>query len=217
MGAEFRLYHYWRSSSSWRVRWALQLKGIECEFVPINLLSDETESEAHRSRNPFGYVPVLEWIHPTAQQKNPFLTESMAIIEYLDERFPKPSLLPQDIFLRAKTRQLAEMINSGTQPLQNPSVASFHSAEAEEQKRWNRHWITAGFQAYETLVKECSDGFSVGNQVTLADLFLIPQCYNALRNDISLSQFPTIEKIYHRAMSTESCQKASPDQFKPPA
>ncbi len=208
-----RLYHYWRSSSSWRVRWALQLKGIKCDYVPVNLLSDETENPEYLRKNPLGYVPVLEVID--AESPIRYLSESIAIIEWLEETYPthSPSLFSGDSFQKARIRQLAEIINSGTQPLQNLNVSLFHSSHSEEQKKWNTHWIRRGMQAFEKLVQETSRLYSVGDTLTLADLFLIPQCYNALRNEISLSDYPVIEKIYQAALKTESCQDSAPDQF----
>jgi maleylacetoacetate isomerase len=210
---KLKLYHYWRSSSSWRVRWALAIKGIPCEFAPVNLLSDEPESEAHIKRNPLGYVPVLELL----DSKDPFrfLSESTAIIEWLEETHPSPSLFSGNSLQRARIRQLAEVINSGTQPLQNLNVCQYHSTDSEEQKRWNRHWITHGLKAYETLVQETAGRFSVGDSITCADLFLIPQCYNARRHDVSLTEFPVIERIHEAALLTENCQASSPERFQP--
>lgn len=210
---KLKLYHYWRSSSSWRVRWAFALKNITCEFAAINLLSDEPESKEHLKRNPLGYVPVLEILDESSKVR--FLGESIAIIEWAEETHPKPSLFSGDFAQRARIRQLAEIINSGTQPLQNLNASYFHSSDPEEQKRWNRHWIRNGLQAYETLVQETAGIFSVGNSLSLADLFLIPQCYNAGRHEIPLDEFPTVAKIHAAALATESCQASSPERFQP--
>ena len=229
----FRLYHYWRSSSSWRVRWALALKKIPCEYVSVNLLSDETDGPEQRARNPFGYVPVLQIFDSSDSSsldgsatssstsgtskggKPRYLTESLAIIEWFEELFTTPPLLSGDSYQKAKIRQLTETINSGTQPLQNPDVAQFHSSDPEQQKKWNLHWIRNGLGAYETLVQETAGKFSVGDALTLADLCLIPQCYNALRQGILLSEFPRIEKIYQASLLTESCKASAPDSFSP--
>lgn len=116
----YKLYHYWRSSSSWRVRWAMAYKNIPCEFLPINLLENAQRSEDHLARNPLGYVPVLAIQEAGLPVR--YLAESIAIIEYLEEMHPSPSLLPGDAFQRAQIRQLAEVINAGTQPLQNLCV-----------------------------------------------------------------------------------------------
>ncbi len=211
---KYRLYHYWRSSSSWRVRWAFALKKIECEFVAINLLTDEAESDSHKSRNPMGFVPVLEFLDQTKKQKIRFLGESVAIIEWTEENFPTPSLFPKDSLLKARARQLAEIINAGTQPIQNLSVTTHHSTDPNEQKKWNQHWIKNGLEAYEKLVQETCGKFSMGHEISYPDLFLIPQCYNAIRNEVSLESFPAINKIYQEAGATQSCLASAPDRFK---
>lgn len=209
----FRLYHYWRSSSSWRVRWAMTLKQIPCEFASVNLLSEETESPDYLKKNPLGFVPTLEVLN----SKHPFryLSESIAIIEWLDETYPSPSLFSGDAFQKARIRQLAEIINSATQPLQNPNVTQFHSPHPKEQKKWNVHWIRKGLQAFETLTRETAGIYSVGDTITLADLFLIPQCYNAIRHEISLGDFPLLETIHSAAFKTEACQASAPERFTP--
>ncbi len=211
---KLRLYHYWRSSSSWRVRWAMAIKGVSCEFVSINLLTDESDQETHTARNPMGYVPVLEFLEEKRETYR-FLGESMAIIEWLEDTFPSPSLLPGDPIEKAKIRQMAEIINAGTQPLQNPNVALFHSADPEEQKRWNQNWIRKGLHSFQTLAEKTSSLYSVGDSLTLADLYLIPQCYNAKRNGISLDEFPILQKIETAATQTESYIQSSPDRFAP--
>lgn len=210
---QFRLYHYWRSSSSWRVRWALALKKVACEFVAVNLLEGEQTGEAHHQRNPFGTVPVLE----IADGKGPskFLAESTAIIEWLEENFPKPSLISGDSFQRARIRQLSQIINAGIQPLQNLKTMVFYSEESEKRNAWSAHWIRNGLQAYEALVRETAGKFSVGDQTTMADLFLIPQCYNAKRFNLPLEEFPTITRIYTDAMETKECQSTTPERCKP--
>lgn len=216
----FRLYHYWRSSSSWRVRWAMALKGIESEYVAVSLLNGEAEAEEHRKKNPLGYVPVLECL----DEKNPdrrFLTESVAILEFLEETFPTPPLLPSDPFLRAKVRSLVEVINADTQPLQNPSaliyfVPSSDPEHGVKRKAIAQHWIRNGFEAYEKLASHFAGKFSCGDSLTLADLALIPQCYNAIRNDVSLERFPTILRVYENALKTESYALSEPEKFKPP-
>jgi maleylacetoacetate isomerase len=214
MGHSLRLYHYWRSSSSWRVRWAFALKNIECEFVAVNLLTDESSSDVHKSRNPMGFVPVVEFLDKDPKQKIKFLAESTAIIEWADENYPTHPLFPKDSLLKARARQLAEIINAGTQPIQNLSVSVFHSSDPDEQKRWNQHWIKEGLGAYEKLVQETAGQYSIGDTITYPDLFLIPQCYNAVRNEVNLDLFPTLHRIYKLAGSTSSCQAAAPDRFK---
>jgi maleylpyruvate isomerase len=195
------------------VRWAFALKGIACEMIPINLLNEEAESAEHRKRNPLGFVPVLEVLD---RERLHYLAESIAIIEWAEETRPEPRLLPGDTYQRARIRQLAELVNAGTQPLQNLNTQHFHAPDnAEEQKRWNRHWIRNGLAAYETLIQETAGRYSVGDSITMADLFLIPQCYNAWRHEIPLSEYPAIERIHASAILTESCQASHPDRFQP--
>lgn len=212
---KLRLYHYWRSSSSWRVRWALVLKNVPCEFVAVNLLSDESDQPEHLARNPMGFVPALELLG--APSKTRFMAESIAILEWLEETHPTPSLLPKDPLERARIRQLAEVINSGTQPLQNLNVMHAHSSDPQQQKTWNQKWIRKGLHAYETLVQETAGTFSFGNSITMADLFLVPQCYNAGRNEVPLSEFPTIQKIHAAASKTDACLASAPERFEPKA
>lgn len=200
------LYHYWRSSSSWRVRWALAIKGLQSKFVHVDLLSGESEQEPHLSRNPLGYVPVLN-----VDGQN--LIESVAIIEWLEENFSTPTLYPGDTFNRAQIRTLAEIINADTQPVQNLNVVD--RLPEDQRAEWKDHFIRRGFQAYEKIAAKSAGKFSVGDSVCAADLFLIPQCYNALRGKINLNDFPLIERIYQAALQTEQCQAAHPDRYKP--
>ena len=209
---ELRLYHYWRSSSSWRVRWALDYKQIIHQKQAVNLLKQESESEDHRARNPSAQVPTLEMIDSSPIR---FLSESVAIIEWLNEAYPEHPLLPASIDLRARCRELTEVINSGTQPLQNLGVAQLHSSSPDEQKSWNQHWIRSGLQSYEQLVQQTAGKLSIGDGLTVADLFLIPQCYNALRFDIGLDEFPVIQRIHDYALTLPSCISSHPDRYAP--
>jgi maleylpyruvate isomerase len=191
----------------------MAMKGVTCEFVPVNLLTEEPESQSHLQRNPMGYVPVLEVLNSESPIR--YLSESVAIIEWLEETLPSPSLFPKHPLMKARARHLAEIVNSGTQPLQNLNVAQFHSSDAAEQRRWNTHWIRKGLEAYEHVVKETSGTFSIGDQITFPDLFLIPQCYNAKRNEVAIEDFPTIYRIYQEASKTESCKASAPEKYQP--
>lgn len=185
----------------------------------VNLLNGESESAEHLARNPSGFVPVLEFL----DEKNPkkrYLSESVAIIEWLEETHPNPALLPKDTYLRARTRALIEMINAGTQPLQNLPAQFYYapSDSAEDvlkRKTWTQHWIRNGLQSYERLVQETAGKFSIDDTLTAADLFLIPQCYNAIRFEVPLSEFPTIHEIYNNAITTESYKASEPERYKP--
>lgn len=212
MSDKLKLYHYWRSSASWRVRFAFAFKNIPCEFVAIDLLKGEQRTPAHLARNPLGTVPVLE----LAGEGGPkFLGESLAIIEWAEENYPDPSLLPGDSWQRGRIRQLSEVINSGIQPLHNRKVALRHSENEPEQKKWNEHWIREGLGAYEKMVRETGGKFSAGDCLTMADVCLVPQCYSALRNAVELTAFPVVERIYAEALKTQACQASHPDRFRP--
>ena len=203
------LYHYWRSSCSWRVRWALALKGIVPEYVHVGLLDGEVEREPHRSRNPMGYVPALSL-------NGSMITESVAILELLDELKPSPLLYSGDAFQRAHIRALVETINAGTQPLQNLNTVDYFSNDPQKRLDWMRHFIKIGLRAFETLASKTSGDYCVGNHITAADLCLIPQCYNALRFNIDLShEFKILWQIYQNAMATEHAQLTSPENFEP--
>ncbi len=206
--APLTLYHYWRSTSSWRVRWALAHKNIPCKYVAIDLLKGESESPEHLKRNPLGYVPVLE-IQGT------FIAESMAILDLLEELHPEPALLPSDPIRRAQVRQLAEMINADTQPLQNMNPQFLHSDDPEKRKQWAQHWIQNGLSAYELVVKTTAGKFSVGDELSFADLCVIPQMYNARRYEVSLDSCPTLLKIESECKKLPSYLAAEPDRFQP--
>jgi maleylpyruvate isomerase len=208
----YRLYHYWRSSSSWRVRFALDFKGIAYEPIAISLLNGESESAEHLKRNPAGAVPVLEI------QGNPpiHLTESLAILLYLEETHPdRPSLLRGDPIARARTFALAEVINSGTQPFHNPPVLVRHSSEPEEQKAWAKHFIERGLRTYEELCQNIRGKFSVGDEPSLADACLIPQIYSAERFGVSLDGFPAIQAIHESLKALPAYESSHAEAHKP--
>jgi len=191
------------------VRWAFAYKGVDADYVDVDLLSGQSESAEHRARNPLGFVPALE-IGP-----GQYLAESLAIIEWLEETVPRPFLLPGDPLKRARIRQLAEMINADTQPLQNLNAQDLHSDDPAKRKAWAVHWIVTGLEAYEKIASTTAGKFSVGDELSVADLCLVPQCYNALRNEIDLARFPTIKRIHDHALTTPSALASHPDRFKP--
>jgi len=144
----------------------------------------------------------------------------MAILELLEEMHPTPALLPKVPFRRARVRQLAELVNAGTQPLQNLTVMRYRSTDPAEQKTWARHWITRGLTAIERelaiIAAEGIEGpYAVGDTITLADLLLTPQIYNARRFDIDLAPFPRIVAAETAALETDAAKASHPDSFKP--
>ena len=208
----YRLYHYWRSSSSWRVRLALDWKKLSYEAIPINLLNGESESLDHLKRNPAGFVPVLE----IPGEKQPYLGESLAIIQFLESTHPNhPPLLMGSPLNRARIWALCEVVNAGIQPIQNIPVLERHSKDPAEQKAWAREFIGKGLQVYETLCQETAGKFSVGNEFSLADACLIPQIYNAERYQVDLAPFPTLTRIHDHCRQLSVFQSSHPDRYKP--
>lgn len=208
-----KLFHYWRSSSSYRVRWALALKGLDVEHVAVNLLANEQEAASYREASPLGFVPALE-------VDGRVLTESVAICEWLEDVFPTPSLRPADPWLRARMRQLVEIVNAGTQPPQNLLVLKKVSSDKAVQAEWARFFIGRGLAAYEaalaTLRKEGVAGpFSCGAEPTLADVFLLPQLYNARRFEVSLAALPLVSSVEAAAKAHPTHAAAAPEAFEP--
>jgi maleylacetoacetate isomerase len=203
MQAALTLYHYWRSSCSWRVRWVMALKGLAYESVPVNLLQDEQKADAYLAVNPSGQVPTLK-------VGDRSLSESMAIIEWLEETYPYEAILPKDPWDRALVRELALMVVAGIQPVQNLKVGRFYSENQKQREAWNRHFIEEGFLAMEKKLAAYPGPFAFGSKITLADIALVPQVYNALRVGVEMRRFPRIEAIYSHCIKTDECEKAAP-------
>ena len=210
-----KLYSYWRSTSSWRVRIALHWKGIAHEIVPVHLLEGggQQHQADYLARNPMAQVPLLELDQgdtvPGAVRR---IGQSMAILAYLEERFPEPALLPGDPYLRARARQLAELVASGIQPLQNLSVTQYLDAQGHDSKAWLRHWVGRGIRAFEETSRETRGSFCVGDQVSWADVCLIPQLYSARRFGVDLSEVPALLAIEERCQEMEAFRRAAPDR-----
>lgn len=216
---EIVLYHYWRSSSSWRVRWALIYKGLPFRSVAVDLLKGEQRSESHRARSPLSMVPVL---HVDGID----LSESVAILEYLEETRPSPPLVPSCPRLRARMRQLVQIVVSDTQPLQNLSVLA-HAERLrpgpDARRSWAEEYIRRGLDAYEATLalpelRAAGGPYSCGAHLTLADLCLVPQCYNARRQGIDIQdRWPQIAAIEAGCLAMDSGQRSAPDACKPDA
>lgn len=199
------LYSYFRSSCSWRVRIALALKGIEYDLVPVNLIKDGGQQLAsdYRTVNPMLQVPALTIDGIT-------LGQSLAIIQYLDETRPTPRLLPQDPKKRAQVRMISDHIVSGIQPLQN--LAVLKQVGEEKMLSWAQHYITRGFQALEQILQGTAGKYCVEDQVSMADLCLVPQVYNADRFKVDLSPYPTITRINQALLELEAFKQTHPSR-----
>ena len=203
------LHSYWRSSCSWRVRIGLHLKGAAFDYRAVDLSAGAQRAPVHRARNPTGQVPVLE---VEADGATHFLSQSMAILEWLDERFPAPPLLPGDALGRARVRALAEQVNSGIQPFQNASVQRWLREEREGLERaWVRHWLSVGLAALEAAVAAGAGRFCHGDAVTLADLYLVPQLYGARRFGVELGACPTLLRVEAACRELAAFRAAEPD------
>ena len=208
-----KLYSYWRSSSAWRVRIVLGWKAVPCEYVAVNLSPDAAEnaSDSYAAVNPLQQVPTLEWTEGTRVLR---LTQSVAIAEYLEERFPEPAFFPKTALERARVRQAVEIINSGIQPLQNSATLAALRAHCDDDqvKAWIRNAITRGLAAFESLALAHAGEFSVGDEPSLADAWLIPQLYNARRFGVDLTPYPKLTEIESATARLEAFARAHPDQ-----
>lgn len=207
-----KLYSYWRSSASYRVRIALHHKAISFEYAPIHLLKDggEQHGEQYRAINPMEQVPILE-IEENGLVRR--LGQSLAIIEWLDETYPEVPFLPADRFLRARTRQLAEVVNSGIQPFQNLTMRALIKNElGGDDVAVARRFIEKGLRAYEILAADVAGDFSVGNAPSMADACLVPQMYSARSLGVDVTQFPLLERIDKNCQDRPGFQAAHPDR-----
>lgn len=206
-----KLYSYWRSSAAYRVRIALHLKQLSFETIPVHLLKDggQQHHADYQLLNPAELVPVL-------QDDSLSLNQSLAIIEYLDEVYPEPALLPVAAADRAKVRALALDIACDIHPLNNLRVLQYLTgplALSEQQKlSWIQHWLATGFTALEQRLSQTAGEYSFGNQITLVDLCLVPQVYNALRFNLDMQSYPTVYRIYQHCQQLAAFALAAPEQ-----
>lgn len=192
-----KLYGFWRSTATWRVRIGLTYKQIPFQYEPVNLRKDggEQNQDAYDEKNPMRQVPVLE-VEDATSGDVVRLTQSVAILEYLEERFPEPALLPKDPLARARARQIAEIVNAGIQPLQNLAVRQWVKHElCGDEEAWTRHWIERGLRALELLVRETAGRFAVGDAVSIGDVFIAPQMYFARTLPVPLDAYPTLLRV----------------------
>lgn len=207
-----KLYSYWRSSASYRVRIALHCKSISFEYMPIHLLKDggEQHGETYRVKNPMEQVPILEVEENGVLRR---LGQSLAIIEWLEESFPAAPLLPADRYLRARTRQLAEIVNSGIQPFQNLTMRAIIKNElGGDDVALAKRFIEKGLRAYEALATDVAGTYSVGDMPTMADACLVPQMYSARSLGVDIAQYPLLVKIDQKCQEHPGFQAAHPDK-----
>ncbi|MGI4844379.1 MAG: maleylacetoacetate isomerase [Janthinobacterium lividum] len=208
-----KLYTYFRSSAAYRVRIALNLKGLDYQAVPVHLLREGGQHlmDDYLTINPSGLVPAL-------QDDRMTLTQSMAIIEYLDEVYPLVPLLPKDAVGRARVRELAQIIACDIHPVNNLRVLKYlvkHLGHSEEAKTdWYRHWVIEGLRSLEAhLARNLGTGrFCHGDTPTIADCFLVPQVFNARRFDIDVDAYPTIARIDALCVDLPAFKAAHPSQ-----
>jgi maleylpyruvate isomerase len=209
---KLRLHNYWRSSASHRVRIALGLKGLAWEYVVVNILEGKQHEGAYTVHNTMAQVPTLEIVEDDGRVH--YLTQSLPIIEYLDERFADPPLLPRALEDRARARAIAEMVNSGIQPLQNLSTTNAVGKLGGDVKTWVQGFVARGLEALEAALSEAggTSRFCVGDTPTIADCVLVPQIHSARRFAVDLAAFPRIAAIGAACEELPAFATAAPDR-----
>jgi maleylpyruvate isomerase len=203
------LYDYWRSSAAYRVRIALNLKGLDYTQTSIDLRAGDQRNAGYLELNPQGLVPFL-------RDGEVGLSQSLAIIEYLEERHPEPPLLPDEPVRRAQARAIALSIACDIHPLNNLRVLQYleRTLECDESVRmaWYRHWIAEGLSALEAMLSKTAGTFCMGDRATIADVCLVPQVYNARRYHCDLEPFPTARRIDEECRALDAFARAAPDR-----
>ena len=208
-----KLYGYWRSSAAYRVRIALNLKGLAYRQVPVHLVRDggEQHGQAYQALNPQGLVPLLV----DDENGGAPIAQSLAIIEYLEEIFPVPSILPADPVARAQVRALALHLACDVHPLNNLRVLQYLSRELgvddAAKNAWYSHWVAGGLAAVEQGLAAYGDTFSLGTRPGYLEACLVPQVYNARRFDCDLDAYPRILALTARCEALEAFRHAAPD------
>jgi len=206
-----RLYSFHASSASFRARIALRLKGIEFEYVPVNLRAKEQQAEGYRRLNPQGKVPLLV-------DGEVSIAQTVAIVEYLEEVKPEPRLLPRDVAGRARVRSISLHVACEVQPLNNSAVEGYLAkavgASEEALVAWRRQWIRRGFDAVEAMLGEPATGrFCHGDEPGMADCFLVPQVFKAVQKgtELEMGRWPTIERVYGACLERAEFVAALPE------
>lgn len=204
-----QLYSYYRSSASYRARIAMNWKDLDYELIPVHLLRDggQQRKADYKKINPMGHVPALA--------HNGFcIGESMAIFDYIEQLQPEPRLFPTAPQPRARVLQICELINSGIQPLMNLKVtqrleSEFHFTP-EQRLQWSKDWVEKGLFSLEALLKNTAGTYCLGDAVTAADMFLVPQCFSARRVQVDVASYPIIARIEQALLGLEAFEKAHP-------
>ncbi len=204
------LHNYWRSSASHRVRIGLGLKELAYDYVVVNILHREQHAEAYRARNPMAQVPTLEITEDDGTVRA--IAQSLPILEYLDERFPERPIMPKDLYLRARARELAEIVNSGIQPFQNLSTTKAVKAFGGDEVVWPKSFIADGLVAFERVARDTAGTFCVGDAPSIADCFLVPQLVSARRFGVDIARHTLLLAIEERCLVLPAFQHAAPDQ-----
>ena len=203
------LYDYFRSSAAYRVRIALNLKGVEYEQRPVNLAEGAQKEEEFRALNPLGFVPMLDI-------DGHRLTQSLSIIVYLDQKYQEPRLMPADLADAAHVRSMALTVACDIHPLNNLRVLKYLRGElglSEDAKdQWYRHWVSEGLAALEEMARPHAGAFLFGDSPTIADVCLVPQLYNARRFSIPIADYPTLRRADETASAHAAFAAAHPDR-----
>ncbi|XP_022716345.1 glutathione S-transferase zeta class-like [Durio zibethinus] len=203
---KLKLYSYWRSSCSYRIRIALNLKGLEYQYIPVNLLKGEQFSPEFQKLNPIGYVPVLV-------DGDIIISDSFAIFMYLEEKYPQPPLLPSDLQKKALNIQAANIVCSSIQPLQNLAVLKYigEKVSPDDTIPWAKFHIEKGFEALEKLLKDHAGRYATGDEVFMADLFLAPQIDAGIKRfNVDMAKFPILSRLNKAYSELEQFQNAMP-------
>ncbi|CAG9312754.1 unnamed protein product [Blepharisma stoltei] len=201
---DYTLFSYWRSSCSWRVRIVLSIKNIPYQYHAINILSGEQKGEEYIEKNPLKQVPYLHG-------EDIGISQSLAIIQYLEDIHPTPSVLPTSPILRAKMWEICEIINSWIHPLQNSKLTNKIEGLGGDKNEWALEVVTSGFRAVENILEQVAGTYCVGNQLTVADACLVPQVCNARRRNVDLTPFPNISRVFETLLALPEIQRAAPE------